>query len=330
MIDHVLDAGFAHVVINTNGIKLAQRAFTDRLAAVARRHRREDTARVLVYLQFDGFDEETHARLRGRSDLLAVKRRALALCEARDLPVYPVMTLTRGINDHEVGDFIALADTHARLSNLVIQPVMYSGRYDNPARADRITLGDTIALVRAQFPAFQDRDFIPIPCSDPNCYRMAAALRTRTGLLPITRYFPDFGQWDEPGAKELVERFADTIDGTEALGAATRWALSGEGFGQMLADLPDAQVEELLDLVSAAAAGRTRFWDHVVTLSIKPFMDAWSYDQDRVDQCCVHILDGDGHPVSFCEYNAVNRPRAVAARGVESLATGPLGVRVLA
>jgi len=23
----------------------------------------------------------------------------------------------------------------------------------------------------------------------------------------------------------------------------------------------------------------------------------------------VHILDADGHPVSFCEFNAINRPR---------------------
>jgi hypothetical protein len=203
---------------------------------------------------------------------------------------------------------------------------MYSGRYDNPAWADRITLGDTVALIREQVPVFEDRDFVPIPCSDPNCYRMAAALRTSRGLLPITRFFPRHEQWEEPGARDLVERFSDTIDGTEAIDAAMRWALAGEGFGQQLAELDDSLVEELLGLVSAAHAGRENLWDHVVTLSIKPFMDAWSYDQDRIDQCCVHILDEDGNPVSFCEYNAINRPRKEAARG----AADPLGIKVLA
>ena len=53
--------------------------------------------------------------------------------------------------------------------------------------------------------------------------------------------------------------------------------------------------------------------DQVLTISIKPFMDAWTYDQDRIDACCVHILDPEGNPVSFCEYNAVNRPRMGAA-----------------
>ena len=50
-------------------------------------------------------------------------------------------------------------------------------------------------------------------------------------------------------------------------------------------------------------------------------MDAWTYDQDRIDRCCVHILDRNGNPVSFCEFNAINRPR---------MADGPLaGIRVL-
>jgi uncharacterized radical SAM superfamily Fe-S cluster-containing enzyme len=43
-------------------------------------------------------------------------------------------------------------------------------------------------------------------------------------------------------------------------------------------------------------------------IGIKPFMDAYSYDQDRIDKCCVHIISADGTPVSFCEYNALNRP----------------------
>ena len=38
-------------------------------------------------------------------------------------------------------------------------------------------------------------------------------------------------------------------------------------------------------------------------------MDAHTYDQDRIDGCCVHILDDQGNPVSFCEFNAVYRPR---------------------
>lgn len=42
----------------------------------------------------------------------------------------------------------------------------------------------------------------------------------------------------------------------------------------------------------------------VFGIAIKPFMDRYNYDQDRVSSCCHHILDTHGAPVSFCEYNA--------------------------
>ena len=49
-------------------------------------------------------------------------------------------------------------------------------------------------------------------------------------------------------------------------------------------------------------------WGGLFVIGIKPFMDAWTYDQDRIDKCCVHIISAEGTPVSFCEYNALWRP----------------------
>ena len=171
MIDLLFERGFDQVCINSNGIKLAQPAFTERLANCTSRRA---GGQIFVYLQFDGFEDNTYLALRGREDLLNIKRRALDNCQAQDIRVHPVMTLTRGINDHEVGDFVRLAVENPLLQNVVIQPAMYSGRYDNPRRPDRITLADTVSLVCDQFGVFSPRDFVPIPCSDPNCFGMAA------------------------------------------------------------------------------------------------------------------------------------------------------------
>ena len=46
----------------------------------------------------------------------------------------------------------------------------------------------------------------------------------------------------------------------------------------------------------------------VFAIAIKPFMDRFNYDQDRISACCHHLLDTKGNPVSFCEYNARLRP----------------------
>ncbi len=201
---------------------------------------------------------------------------------------------------------------------------MYSGRYENGRRVDRLTLADSVALICAQFGVFQPADFMPIPCSDPNCFGMAVALRTATGLIPVSRYFPKYASWSSSGNRDLIEKFTDTIDGPEAISAALRWVASSDG----LSGLDDAVVEHLLDALIEWQANpdSQTIWDSLLVVSIKPFMDAWTYDQDRVDQCCVHILDADGHPVSFCEFNAINRPRMSIEAGIAKLDVLPIEV----
>ena len=306
MIELLFDRGFKKVCINSNGIKLAQPAFTEKLARCTGN---VPDAELFVYLQFDGFEESTYEALRGRKDLLETKRKALALCEANNISIHPVMTLTRGINDHEVGDFIQLAVDVSELKNVVIQPAMYSGRYDNPRLQKRLTLADTVELICDQFGAFNTDDFMPIPCSDPNCFGMAVAFRTANGLVPISRYFPRYEDWGSDEARNLIDTFTDTINGPDAIAEAIRWATDNGHIGKALEGLDDKQVNELLDALVEAQSGDKNIWDSLLTISIKPFMDAWTYDQDRIDQCCVHILDKQGNPVSFCEFNAINRPQ---------------------
>ena len=323
MIDLLFARGFANVCINSNGIKLARPAFVERMAKCMRRHGQGE---LYVYLQFDGFEEATYAALRGREDLLDSKRRALENCERSGISVHPVMTLTRGVNDHEVGAFVRLAVDQPALKNVVIQPAMYSGRYDNPRRQDRITLADTVQLICEQFGVFSAEDFMPIPCSDPNCFGMAVALRTADGLLPVSRYFPAYSTWADGAASDLIDRFSDTIDGPQAISEAIRWVTSDERANDLLQGLSEAELDQLLGALIAARSTGGSLWDQTLTISIKPFMDAWTYDQDRIDQCCVHILDSDGNPVSFCEFNAINRPRATTAG--EQAGSGALPLRI--
>jgi len=306
MLDMLFEKGFSRVTINSNGIKLAQPEF---VAQLADRVKGNPDAHLYIYLQFDGFDDRTYETLRGRSDLLELKRRALVNCIDAGLVVHPVMTLTRDVNDHEVGAFVALATEHPEIKHVVIQPAMYSGRYEQFRRIDRLTQADAAALVVEQFGVFEPEDFGPIPCADPNCHGVAVAVRTEEGLIPVSRYFPQHADWDEPEARDLIAAFTDTLNGRDGFAAAIQWVMSREGNGA-LDRMDDATVDRLLD--AFAAGSGTGIWDRLLTISIKPFMDAWTYDQDRIDRCCVHILDDAGKPVSLCEFNAVTRPRQLA------------------
>ena len=320
MIDVLIDRGFNQVCINTNGIKLAQEKFARRLAD----RFKDNNAKLFIYLQFDGFEETTHARLRGRGDLLALKQKALDNCQQLAINVHPVMTLTRDINEHEVGDFIDLVTHFPNLKNMVIQPAMYSGRYENGRRVDRLTLADTVDLICSQFGVFEPSDFMPIPCSDPNCFGMAVALRTGSGLIPISRYFPRYANWSDDESRQLIDKFTDTINGPDAMQEALQWVTSSKIFEQ----IDESVIDNLLDVLieQQQSPESNALWDSLLVISIKPFMDAWTYDQDRIDQCCVHILDADGQPVSFCEFNAINRPRITTSAITTDVDTLPIGM----
>ncbi len=308
MIELLFESGFNKVTVNSNGIKLAQTAFVEQLAEIKAAY---PAGELFVYLQFDGFDDTTHLQLRGRADLLNSKRRALQNCLDADIRVHPVMTLTRDINDHEVGNFLSLAIDNPSVKHVVIQPAMYSGRYINPRHAHRLTVADTVQLIADQFGTFGDQDFGPIPCSDPNCHSSAVAIRTDEGLVPVSRYFPTYADWDTDEARDLIAAFTNTINGPDGFGAAIRWATSDQRMVPVFESLSDAEVDRLLSALASLQTQDGVLWDRLLTISIKPFMDAWTYDQHRVDKCCVHILDDDGNPVSFCQYNAVNRPSAI-------------------
>ncbi len=59
--------------------------------------------------------------------------------------------------------------------------------------------------------------------------------------------------------------------------------------------------------LGTAARSLVRSTD-VFTVAIKPFMDRHTYDQDRIAACCHHLMDTKGNALSFCEYNALDRP----------------------
>ena len=303
ILEIALDKGIRQVYVNTNGIKLAQDEFAERLASYG--------SRVSVYLQFDGFRESTLELLRGRGDLLETKLRAADHCERLGLNTVPIITLTPGVNDDEVGKFLDYAAARPRsIRKVMIQPAMYSGRYDNPRLIERMTLGDVVRLICDQTDGlFCDDDFTPIPCSDPNCFSMAAALRSPAGLVPVTRYLPKYDDWAEVKNRDLIAAVADTFDDAASFNDLLQKVVELGG----LAAMDEETVDALLDLLEQtsdkgpdgeAADG----WDGMFAIGIKPFMDAYTYDQDRIDKCCVHIISADGTPVSFCEYNAINRP----------------------
>lgn len=293
IVEHCFTSGVKKVYLNSNGVRFAKdRELVHRLARLD-----AGLQRLHIYLQFDGFAESTYNAIRGSKNLFPVKQRAIANLLEAGIFVVPVMTVTRDINLNEIGDVIRLARSHhPRMNAVMLQPAFYAGRYENDTVATRLTLAEIAhEVVRQTEGLFSLTDFGPIPCSNPNCFGMAVALVRGDSLIPVSRYFPRFEAWTSPAVAPLMEEVKDRLPAT------------------MLESIAESEtLDMLLDLMgesddSADWASYRQFF----VVGIKPFMDAHTYDQDRVDACCVHVIDRAGEPVSLCEYNVLRRPRGL-------------------
>ncbi len=293
IISYCFERGVDKVYLNSNGVRLAQdRSFVGRLAQLD-----AGKGRLHIYLQFDGFAESTYAQIRGSKNLYPVKRRAIDNLLGGGLFVVPVMTVTRDINLGEIGEVIRLArDHHPKMNAVMLQPAFYAGRYENDTSGSHLTMAEIAhAVVEQTDGLFALEDFGPIPCSNPNCFGMAVALVRGGRTIPVSRYFPRFDTWTTPGIAPLIERVRDRLPA-----------------GMLDAVAESETLDLLLDLLTQDddSADWASYRDFFV-VGIKPFMDALTYDQHRVDACCVHVVDRAGSPVSLCEYNVLRRPRGL-------------------
>ncbi len=294
MVEICFARGVRKVYINTNGIRLAKEPeFAERLAAI-------DAGRdaLQFYLQFDGLDERTHVEIRGARGLFALKEAAIANAAEAGLFVLPVMTVTRGINLDQIGDVVRFVlRHHPQMNTLMLQPAFYAGRYDTQRLGRRLTMAEIVHEVERQTDGlFSTGDFGPIPCSHPNCFGLAVGLmQSDRTVLPISRYFPRFERWEDPDVAPFIARMTDQMP---------------QHMLESMAE--DESLDALLDLLSQDDE-KTNWSDYrnFFMIGIKPFMDAETYDQDRVDRCCVHVVDREGVPVSLCEYNTLRRPRGL-------------------
>ena len=299
MLDLALSYPIGRVLINTNGLRIAQ---SDALVETLAKHR----DRTELFFSFSSFRPETQTRLYGR-DLIKEKTLALRRAQQADIFTTLVPTLERGVNEDEIGDLYRFALSFDNVNGLNFQPVMSSGRYENAyAPTERLTLTDTIRLLCEQTDnALKPADFVGLPCSHPDCcaltYGFLDSSRQNITLLP--RHL-DVGKY--------LDLFADKISFAGLLGSAARrvWSDMAHLRGrQTLRDLgllfKQAGIRDILPLIGKPDVLGKR----VFRIVVKPFMDAHTYDHKRIAQCCTKILTPEGKAISFCEYNVFHRGR---------------------
>ena len=182
ILDAVRARPIRHVMINTNGLRIAREPdFVARLAE----HKRG----LEIYLQFDSLERDALMNLRG-ADLRGVRQPALENLERHGISTTLVVTVKRGVNDHEIGEIVRHALAWRCVRGVTFQPVQDAGRNENFDKdRDRIVLSEIrqrIVEIRRVRPRRHD----PAAVQSRNRSRSPMGCATAARWLPLMSLLP--------------------------------------------------------------------------------------------------------------------------------------------
>lgn len=277
-----------HLMVNTNGVRIANdREFAKRLA--------DYMPGFELYLQFDSFEEDALRDLRG-ADLREIRRKAIEHLNEFNISTTLVVTLKKGLNDHEIGKIIDYGLKQRCVRGVTFQPIQAAGRLEefDPA-TDRLTLSEVRQQIIAQSDVFTDKDMIPVPCH-PDCLAMGYALKLGGKVVPLTGMMsPDVLL--QGGRNTIVFEQDETLKERvfELFSTAHSPQSSALSLKNLLCCLPMVAVPKNLS------------YENVFRVLIMQFLDPHNFDVRSVKKSCVHIVHPDGRIIPFDTYNMFYR-----------------------
>jgi uncharacterized radical SAM superfamily Fe-S cluster-containing enzyme len=300
MLRMAMERGVSYVMLNTNGIRIAQ---DDRfLAGLA-------DINPTVYLQFDGFSTRTAGLLRGREDLVEIKLRALDRLAQAKLDVVLVPAIDNTVNHSEIGEIVRFGLAHRAVCGVAFQPVTYAGRFGDFDPLAHETMADVIHGIAEQTDGlFVESDFIPVPCCHPSCRSATYAFVENGTVTPLPRVVEVDKCLDYITNRTLPEVRPEVLEALEGLWSA--------------ASVPGSETAARRFRCAACnltfSSKTTHFKRHIFTIIIQDFADAYTMDLDVLMKCCIGELIPDGRVIPFCAYNSLGyreKVRAALAAG---------------
>ncbi|MHC1584670.1 MAG: tetraether lipid synthase Tes [Candidatus Syntropharchaeia archaeon] len=315
------ELGFSQIQVATNGLELARSIdFCIKL---------RNAGLNTIYLQFDGLREETYKKLRGYN-AFPKKLKAIENCRESGLwSVTLVPTLTKGVNDEEVGDMVRFAaENRDVIRGLNVQPISFAGRIDKEELKEmRITIPDFLSLLEEQTGGEICReDFYPVPfvipiskfvegwkkerqiefSVHPHCGAGTYVFIEDEKFIPITRFIDVEGLMEF--LKEITPLFQSKLGKIEVIGKIVRaipryidkkYSPKDVDVGKLLVDI----------LKKGSREATAKFHYNVLFIGAMHFQDAYNFDLQRLERCGIHYVIPDGRIIPFCSYNTLYREK---------------------
>jgi len=308
ILEYAVEQPIDYITINTNGIRFAHdKALVDLVA----KHKK----RVEVYLQLDGLNDIVNQELRGES-LLETKLKAIERLGEAGIHITLAVTLQGGVNDDQMGPLVDFALERPWITGMSFQPATYSGRHVLPEQLEqRITFPDVVKGIASQSSAFEERDFMPLPCAHPNCHWLTYCYRGKDQTIPLTRFMDMKDHLDllangitftRPRARNVMLQYLGRMGccGTDD-------ELSLPVVDGSTPSIPEEYIPAAMEFFDKAV-NQTLGAEDVFRITITSFLDAYNFDLRRLMKCCTHHVLPSGHTIPFCAYNVLYREGHVA------------------
>ena len=296
MVQAAKDRGIGHVMINTNGVRIAK---DDRFVAELAK------LKPALYFQFDGLTDETYRAIRGE-DLLENKLKALDRLAEADLDVALVAAIEKDVNDHEIGAILKFGLEHPAVRGVVFQPVTHVGRHIEFDPMNRMTIPDVLhGIVNQTDQMFTLKDFVPVPCCFPTCQVNSYILTDGEEVLPLPRFL-DVDKYLDYITNRAFPKIPSAPDIQKALEGL--WSASAVAGAEKTAGLIAGACTDdsgACNIPLALGDNLRHLKKYVFQIAIKDFLDAYTFNVKQVMKCCVAELVPDGRAIPFCAYNTV-------------------------
>ncbi len=287
IMDYAKSLPIRHLMLNTNGIKIAKDfEFAKRLKTY--------TPDFEIYLQFDSFENNVLHELRG-ADLWDIRVQALENLNALNLSTTLVVTLQKGLNDHEIGKIIDYALQQKCVRGVTFQPTQIAGRLENfNPETDRMTLTEVRRKIMEQTDIFTGDDLLPVPCN-PDALVMGYALKLDGEVFPLTRYINPNDLLDNSKNTIIYEQ-DEQLHGKmiELFSTGNSVEVAEENLKSIMCCLPNIDAPNL-------------GYDNLFRIIIMQFIDAYNFDVRAIKKSCVHIVDKDNKIIPFETMNLLYR-----------------------
>lgn len=296
--------GIKFPMLNTNGLKLANRAFAEKIALTVEN---DDLpiGKPLIYLQFDGLSDDTYGALRGRP-LLDLKMQALENCRELGMTVALVPTIVKGVNEHEIGPIIDLALSDRNIKTVDFQPVTLVGRCNvKDSQTSRMTIPEILSEIEKQTGGLLTKNsFINLPCPYPTCSVYSYIYKSEKGTIVLTELF------DADNMRYIVNRAVPYGALTPQIQQIFDTFLSA-----FTGTVPGKTEKATCPSCNMLLPGIREFVDNITYISVHAFMDEYTFDSKRARKCCVTEILPNGQMIPFCVYNILYRKHLIPTFG---------------